>query len=147
MDYPVTYQRKVRFSDSDAQGIVFNGNYLTYFDDTITDYFDALGLKWSDFQERGYDMVLGHVDIDFRSPARIGEMLVTGARVTRVGRTSVTFEIKTWELESHRTVVEGREIQVVLDATTFQKTEVPGFFIEAVERLQGGPIERARPAS
>lgn len=147
MDYPVTYQRKVRFSDSDAQGIVFNGNYLTYFDDTITDYFDALGLTWSDFQERGYDMVLGHVDIDFRSPARIGETLVTGARVTRVGRTSVTFDLKTWELESHRTVVEGREIQVVLDATTFEKTEVPGFFIEAVERLQGGPVERVFPAS
>lgn len=147
MDYPVTYQRKVRFSDSDAQGIVFNGNYLTYFDDTITDYFDALGLTWSDFQERGYDMVLGHVDIDFRSPARIGETLVTGARVTRVGRTSVTFDLKTWELESHRTVVEGREIQVVLDAATFEKTEVPGFFIEAVERLQGGPVERVFPAS
>ena len=142
MDFPVTYVRRVRFSDSDAQGIVFNGNYLTYFDDTITDYFDALGLKWSDFLERGYDMVLGHVDIDFRSPARIGETLVTGARVVRVGTTSVTFEIKTWELESHRTVVEGREVQVVLDATTFEKVAVPDFFIEAVERLQGQPVQR-----
>ena len=53
MDFPVTYVRRVRFSDSDAQGIVFNGNYLTYFDDTITDYFDALGLKWSDFPGAG----------------------------------------------------------------------------------------------
>ena len=25
MDFPVTYERKVRFSDSDAQGIVFEG--------------------------------------------------------------------------------------------------------------------------
>ncbi len=141
MDFPVTYRRKVRFSDSDAQGIVFNGNYLTYFDDTITDFFDALGIPWDEFTSRGYEMVLGRVEIDFRSSARIGETLITGARVARIGTTSVVFELRTWELESQRTVVEGREIQVMLDAETFQKTPVPDFFIDAVERLQG-PVER-----
>jgi hypothetical protein len=38
-------------------------------------------------------------------------------------------------------VAEGREIQVVLDGLTLEKTPVPAFFIEAVERLQG-PVER-----
>jgi len=33
MDWPVTYRRKIRFSDTDAQGTVFNGNYATYIDD------------------------------------------------------------------------------------------------------------------
>ena len=137
MDFPVTYRRKVRFSDSDAQGIVFNGNYLTYFDDTITDFFDALGIPWDEFTARGYEMVLGRVEIDFRSSARIGETLITGARVARIGTTSVVFELRTWELESGRTVVEGREIQVMVDAETFEKTPVPDFFVEAVQRLQG----------
>ncbi len=141
MDFPVTYQRKVRFSDSDAQGIVFNGNYLTYFDDTITDYFDALGIPWDEFTGRGYEMVLARAEVDFRSSARIGDVLLTGARVARIGTTSVVFELRTWELESGRTVVEGREVQVVVDAETFQKTPVPDFFVEAVERLQG-PVER-----
>ncbi len=141
MDFPVTYRRKVRFSDSDAQGIVFNGNYLTYFDDTITDYFDALGIPWDEFTGRGFEMVLARVEIDFRSSARIGETLLTGARVVRIGTTSVVFELRTWELESGRTVVEGREVQVVVDAERFEKTPVPAFFVEAVERLQG-PVER-----
>lgn len=141
MDWPVTYHRKVRFSDSDAQAIVFNGNYLTYFDDTITDYFDAAGLPWSEFTTHGYEMVLGRAEIDFRSSARIGEVLVTGARVARVGTTSVEFVLRTWEEASGRTVAEGREIQVVLDAATLQKAAVPEFFIAAVERLQG-PVER-----
>lgn len=142
MDWPVTYTRKIRFSDSDAQGIVFNGNYLTYFDDTITDFFDAMGVPWAEFLERGYEMVLGRVEIDFRSPARLSDTLITGARVGRVGNTSVTFELRTWEADSGRTVVEGREIHVFLDHDTFEKTPVPDFFIEAVERLQGGPIDR-----
>ncbi len=142
MDYPVIYERKVRFSDSDAQGIVFNGNYLTYFDDTITDYFDALGIAWDEFNERGYDMVLGRAEIDFRSAARIGDVLLTGARVAEIGTSSVVFELRTWERESGRTVAQGREIQVMLDHSSFQKTSVPEWFVEAVEAFQGAPVNR-----
>ena len=142
MDYPVTYERKVRFSDSDAQGIVFNGNYLTYFDDTVTDYFDALGIEWAELNRRGYDMVLGRVEIDFRATAQVGDVLITGARVIEIGNSSVTFEMNTWERDSQRTVARGREIQVMLDHATLEKTPVPDFFVEAVERLQEAPVQR-----
>lgn len=145
MQYPVIYQRKVRFSDSDAQGIVFNGNYLTYFDDTITDYFDALGMSWSEFNRRGCDMVLGRVEIDFRSSARVGEVLLTGTRVAEIGTSSVVFDLHTWEQESERTVARGREIQVIVDHETFAKVDVPGWFVEIVEKLQGRPVPRRGP--
>ncbi|GIU92832.1 MAG: hypothetical protein KatS3mg011_1738 [Acidimicrobiia bacterium] len=143
MDWPVTYRRRVRFSDTDAQGIVFNANYLVYFDDTITDYFDALGLGWEEFERRGYDMVLAHAELDFKSPARLGETLLTGARVGRVGKTSVRFQLATWEEESGRPVVEGEEVHVFLDRSSFTKTPVPEFFLEAVESLQGEEMTRS----
>jgi len=146
MDWPVTYRRKVRFSDTDAQGIVFNGNYLTYFDDTMTDYFDALGIPWSSFVERGYEMVLGRVEVDFRSSARVGDVLVTGARCVEVGRTSLIFDLETWEDSSGRTVVRGREIQVIVDAKDFSKRPIPEFLLDSIAKLQGEPV-RERSAS
>jgi YbgC/YbaW family acyl-CoA thioester hydrolase len=97
MDYPAPYHRKVRFSDSDAQAIVFNANYLTYIDDAISDYFDALEVDWNGMNERGYDMVLGRAELDFRSSGRKGETLVTGVRVASIGTSSVVFEITIWE--------------------------------------------------
>ncbi len=142
MDWPVTYTRKVRFSDSDAQGIVFNGNYLAYFDDAITDYFDAIGLSWDEFNARGYDIVLGHVEIDFKSPGRIGATLVTGARVAKIGTSSVTFELRTWDEATGETVVEGKEVHVVVDHESLRPCPVPEFFIEAVTGLQEAPPER-----
>ena len=145
MDFPVTYRRKVRFSDSDAQGIVFNGNYLSYFDDTVTDYFDVIDIAWDDFNRRGFDMVLGRVEIDFRSSARIGETIITGARVASIGMSSVVFELATWDEETGRLVAEGREVQVILDHATFAKAPVPAFLVEAIERVQG-PVEwKGRP--
>jgi acyl-CoA thioester hydrolase len=145
MDFPVTYERKVRFSDSDAQGIVFNGNYLTYFDDTITDYLEATGIGWGEMTERGIDMVLGRAEVDFRAAGQIGDTLITGARVVEIGRTSVIFELRTWDKETRQTVAEGRLIQVMVDHRSHDKTPVPDWFIDAVEKLQKAPSRRRTP--
>lgn len=141
MEFPVTYQRRVRFSDSDAQGIVFNANYLAYIDDTITDYFDALGVGWKEMQARGYDMVLGRAELDYRSAGRIGDTLVTGARVASVGTTSIVFALRVWEETTLRVVVEATEVQVMVDHATLEPRAVPDWFVTAVEKLQGSPVE------
>jgi YbgC/YbaW family acyl-CoA thioester hydrolase len=146
MDYPVTYRRTVRYSDSDAQGIVFNANYLAYVDDAIYDYMRALLGNWDSMTGRGYDIVLGRAEIDFRSSGRIGETLATGVRIASCGTTSIVFDLAIWEEASGRSVVEGREIQVMVDAATFEKMPVPEWFVQAVESFQGAPVEwRARP--
>ena len=140
MSWPITYVRKVRFSDTDLQGVVFNGNYFTYFDDVLTDYFEALGLGWATFTDMGFDLVVAHVDIDFRSSAKLGENLVTGTRVQRIGTTSVTFALETREEQTGRLVVEGSEVYVIVDPATFRPVPVPEVLIEAVQSLQG-PLE------
>ncbi len=137
MDFPVVYRRKVRFSDSDAQGVVFNANYLAYWDDTITDYFEATGVPWAQLTQRGFDLLLAHAEVDFRSAGRIGQTLATGARVARIGTTSLTFELRTWEEGDDRTVVEGRQVQVIVDAADHRPVPVPSFLSEAIGRLQG----------
>lgn len=137
MGWPVTYRRKVRYSDTDAQGIVFNANYLRYFDDTITDYFDAIGLTPEEFTATGHDIVLAHAEVDYLGPARIGDVLVTGTRVAAIGTTSVRFALETRNEATGAVVVRGELVQVVVDAATFEKRPVPPFFVEAIERLQG----------
>jgi acyl-CoA thioester hydrolase len=142
MEWPVTYRRKMRFSDTDAQGIVFNGNYATYIDDAVTDYCESLGFKWSEFQDSGYDMVLGRSEIDFRSAARYGDVLVTGARIARIGKTSVVFELRSWVESEDRVVIDAKLVQVIVDHETFKPKPAPQFFVDAVEKLQGAPVER-----
>jgi acyl-CoA thioester hydrolase len=142
MGWPVLYERKVRFSDTDAQGVVFNGMYATYFDDTITDYFDAIGVPWSELNASGHDMVLARIEIDFRSSGRFGEVLVTGARVKRIGNSSLVFELRTWEESSGRTVAEAVQVQVIVDHATFKPVPVPSFLSDAVVRSQEPPPEQ-----
>lgn len=133
MDWPVTYVRKVRYSDTDAQGIVFNGNYAKYFDDTVTDLFDAIGYPWGEVE-----IVLARMEIDFRSPARLGETIVTGGRVDRIGNTSLTVRLATWEETEERSVAEATQIQVVVSGEDFRPVPVPDDLVSAIEAVQGG---------
>ena len=141
MDWPVIYHRKVRYSDSDAQGIVFNANYLAYFDDAIADYFEAAGYPGHELHETGHEVLVAHAEVDFVAPARIGDKLAVGVRVNRIGTTSVRFALEVWNETSGAAVVRGHEIYVLVDAQTFEKKPVPAFFRDAIERLQGPVAE------
>lgn len=136
MDWPVTYARKVRYSDTDAQGIVFNGNYATYFDDTVTDLFEAIGYRWEEVE-----VVLARMEIDFRSPARLGERILTGARVERFGNTSFTVRLATWEESEDRPVADAKQIQVVVSGEDYRPVRVPDDLVAAIEAFQGA-VER-----
>ena len=142
MEWPITYERKIRYSDCDPQGIVFNGNYFTYMDDAVTDYFDALGSTWEDLHKTGHDILLAHAEIDFRSSARLGETLVTGVRVVQFGKTSITYQLRAWDKATDRLVIEATKVHVVVDVSSFQKRPIPQELVDAIEGLQGASVAR-----
>ena len=132
---PVIYSRRLRFSDCDAQGIVYNPTYLVYWDDAFTDYMDAIGCPWNFMVANGDDVVLARTEIDYRRSARMGQVVSTTARVVGIGRSSITFEYLT--TESGETVVEGRQVQVIVDHETMQPKAVPAYLREMIARQEG----------
>ncbi len=141
---PVVYTRKVRYSDTDAQGIVFNANYLRYLDDAQTDMFEAMGLGGLIFRDRGFEWVVARTEIDYRSTATLGEVLRTEVHVSDRGNTSFTVRGRIVVETEDRVVAESRQVQVVVDAVSFQPTPIPDFFIDAITAVQGEPPSDGR---
>ena len=136
--WPVKYLRRIRYSDVDSQGIVFNGNYLTYYDDAITDLFLAAGISAADMHDAGYDVVTAHATIDFKATAALFEDMEIGVRIGKFGNTSLTFE-----LESHvgaRVTTTARIVYVTVDAETFRPVTVPDAFKTAMQAVHTDPI-------
>lgn len=133
MTWLVTYTRKVRYSDTDAQAIVFNGNYATYFDDALTDLFDELDLDQGAMQAEGFEVVTANLNIDFRASGRLGDVLETRVRLARIGSKSVTFQIETRVAESGELVVEGSVVWVTVDHETFESIDVPAILRTRLE--------------
>ena len=131
MNDPVIYKRKVRYSDSDAQGHVFNVNYFVYFDDAITDFMEVV--EGRSCGDPLYHIVLAHAECDFRSSGKMGETLLTKVTVARIGKTSITFDLAIIEEVTGREVANGLEIYVVVDAETMRPIAVPDELRSALE--------------
>jgi YbgC/YbaW family acyl-CoA thioester hydrolase len=84
---------RVRYSEIDAQGVVFNAHYLTYFDTTITEYFRALGYdQYADARKTGIDFHIVKSVIEYKAPILFDQELEVGARVVRIGNSSLVLE-------------------------------------------------------
>jgi acyl-CoA thioester hydrolase len=127
---------RVRFAETDAQGHVFFGNYLTYFDEALTQYQHAMGCTYQDLLNAGVDFFYIHAECDFKSRAFFEEVLNVHARVSSIGNSSITFEFAAFKAHNDELVATGKIIAVVVDPQTKKPTRVPDIFRDAVARYE-----------
>ena len=82
----------VRYMEVDAQGVVFNAWYLTYFDEAFTAFLQSRGLGYQALRDAGLDFQLVHADIDWKAGLRFGDRAVIAVSTARVGRTSFAID-------------------------------------------------------
>jgi acyl-CoA thioester hydrolase len=81
------YQR-VGFSETDAQGVVYYGRYMPYFDVARTEYHRHLGrVTLGDV-----DFAMRAVSVEYVAGARFDDLLEIFVRVERIGTTSITYD-------------------------------------------------------
>lgn len=129
--------QKIRYSDCDPQGIVFNGNYARYWDDALTDWIEQAGFGGAELGGSGVDVVTARLEMDFKASARLGDTIETAIEVERFGNTSMTIDVTTRRLSDGRVVTKGREVLVFVDPESFRPTPVPDVIREALVGNQG----------
>lgn len=87
------HELRVRYGECDPQGIVFNANYLLYFDVAFTELWRVAVGPWQEMVERGVDAVVAETNLRFHQPARYDDELALRARIARLGTTAITTEI------------------------------------------------------
>jgi len=85
---PFVHTLRVRYSECDLQGIVFNAHYLDYFDTSINELWRAAYGSYQAMLDRGVEMVLAEATVRFLSPARFEDELELAVAVTHLGSTS-----------------------------------------------------------
>src|SRR5262245_63100513 len=89
--YKYSALARVWFSDTDAQGVVYYGRYLPYFDHARTEYHRHLGAAVSG-GIAGAEFVMRASHVEYHAPARFDDLLECFVRVSRLGGTSITYE-------------------------------------------------------
>jgi len=123
-NFSFLHRLRVRWAESDPQGIVFNGHYLTYFDVGITEYWRALGVPYPSTIERfGVDLFVVKATVEYHVPARYDDELDIGVRVGRIGNSSMQFVLGIFRGKEHLT--SGEVIYVAAHPETRKSQTVP----------------------
>ena len=86
---------RVGFSETDAQGVVYYGRYLPYFDLARTEYHRHLGRV----ALGGVDFAMRATTVEYHAGARFDDLLEVFVRVARIGTTSITYEHAAYRID------------------------------------------------
>ncbi len=128
---------RVWFSDTDAQGVVYYGRYLPYFDHARTEYHRHLG----SFATPGREFVMRASAVEYHAPARFDDLIEAFVRVGRIGRTSVTYECSAYRLSDDMLLVTAQQTLVLVDLEARRPSPVPDDLRAAIRRLEGDDLE------
>jgi acyl-CoA thioester hydrolase len=131
---------RVGFSDTDAQGIVYYGRYLPYFDSARVEYHRHLSML--ETRPNEHEFVMRANTIEYLAPARFDDLIEVFIRVARIGRTSVGYELAAYRREDNVLMVTAQQTLVLVDLGERRPRAIPDEYREKIGDLEGEDLER-----
>jgi acyl-CoA thioester hydrolase len=126
---------RVGFSETDAQGVVYYGRYLPYFDLARTEFHRHLGgVSLGDV-----DFAMRATTVEYVAGARFDDLLEVFVRVERIGRTSITYDHAAYRIDDDGdTLMATAKATLVCIALAERKAvPVPPEFRERIAEFDG----------
>ena len=135
MTEPFRHTLRVRWGECDPQGVVFNANYLSYFDVAMTELWRELG-GYGAMVDAGVDMVVAEANIRYLAGLRFDEEFEMRALIARLGETSMSTEIEVVRTsdDGPETVAQGSLRHVFVAPDGSGKRLIPDSIREGLQR-------------
>jgi acyl-CoA thioester hydrolase len=130
---------RVGFSDTDAQGIVYYGRYMPYFDLARVEYVRHLGVRFQGYEGRQF--VTRAASVEFHAPARFDDLLEVFVRTRRIGRTSVTSAFAVHRVADDDLMCVAEQTLVFVDLAARRPVAVPETFRAPIREFEGDDLE------
>jgi len=125
---------RVGFSDTDAQGIVYYGRYLPYFDLARVEYHRHLDLLEKALREEQF--VMRASTVEYLAPARFDDLIEVFIRMNRIGRTSATYECAAYRVEDDVLMVTATQTLVFIDLEERRALPIPAWYRDAISGFE-----------
>lgn len=115
---------RVYYEDTDAGGVVYHGRYLGFFERGRTEFFRDRGLSVQQLHDEGLIFPVVRMEIDFRYPARLDDLVRIETELIAVGNTSFTMLQRLLRVHDEKLLVEGR-VTLVCVNTAMKPKRLP----------------------
>jgi acyl-CoA thioester hydrolase len=124
----------VRFSETDAQGVVHNAVYLVWFEIARVAYLDQFPGGYKGLVESGVDATTVEAHVRYRAPVRFADAVRIHTRVghLRGARFRFDYALERTNGVPAEVVADGWTAHACVDARTLRPTRMPGWLAEAI---------------
>ena len=137
--FPLVTEVRVRFAETDAQGVAHNAAYLVWFEVARVDYLAEFAGGYQAVRDRGIEAFVTEASVRYAVPARFDDRLRVHVRCRDVRGARFRFDYLV-ERSGER-VADGWTQHACVDARTFRPTRVPPWLAEAIARAEARPAE------
>ena len=121
----------IRFSETDAMGVVWHGNYLKYFEDGREAFGREFGMEYLDVYSEGFFTPIVKSEINHKTPIYYGERAKIITTLIPSKAAKIMFEYTIINLKTNQISATGKTMQVFLHEKTRQlELNLPEFYIE-----------------
>lgn len=138
--YRFKHRLRVRYSEVDAQRIVFNSNYLNYLDIAVGEYFrEGLQLDLAELEkDEIFDYVIKKVTLDYNKPATMYDWLNIWCRIVKLGNTSIVMEFTITRDGEDEALLTAEILYVSYNPKKKATQPIPDFLRQTIEKYEHG---------
>lgn len=125
---------RIYYEDTDAGGVVYHARYLGFFERGRTEFFRAHGLSVRDLHDGGSMFPVVRMEIDFRSPARLDDLVRVETELLQAGRTSFVMGQRLVRVADGNPLVEGK-VTLVCTGPEMKAKRLPAPLLEIAGKL------------
>ena len=125
---------RVRFADTDAQGIAHNSAYNVWFEVARVEYLRAFTGGYQALRDRGIEAIVLESFCRYRIPVRFDDELVVNTRCVALRGARFRYEYAI--TRGNEIVADGHTEHACVDAVTFRPTRIPEWLAEAIRAAE-----------
>ena len=134
-DYSFSTEVRVRFAETDAQGVVNNAVYLVWFEIARIDYLAEFGGGYAALRAQGIEAFVSEANVRYGVPVRFDDRLRIHTRCGDIRGARFRFD---YLIERDgETVAEGWTRHACVNGETLRPTRVPEWLVDAIRRVEG----------
>ncbi|MEQ1598832.1 MAG: tol-pal system-associated acyl-CoA thioesterase [Methylotenera sp.] len=131
---------RVYYEDTDAGGVVYHSQYLNFLERARTEWLRHLGFDHNNLRDEFKLVFVVHsMQIQFKKPAKLDDLLTISSELIKIGRSSFEFfqKIQLYQEDkaNQQTLLEARIKLACVDTITFKPIGIPEQIRQKMEQL------------
>jgi acyl-CoA thioester hydrolase len=123
---------RIYYEDTDAGGVVYHARYLAFFERGRTEFLREQGISVGDLHNKGSVFPVVKMELDFKAPARLDDLLRVDTELVEVGKTSFTFSQKIFRVEDEKLLVKCK-VTLVCVGSGMKPKRIPEELVNLAE--------------